>query len=173
MKDKITYTPGRLAKKLGVSKSKLMNHLRKTGLIDQCWLTERGYWQIPYNIAVRISSAEALAVSTPVTRQIIKEPRQLYDDARQFPSPEIAGARGLSQKRQDVQYHQPDYAQIGRTLQKAGITMTGFIKYIEQQMGGAHEQTQNNSAKRDKAQTDESPSTGSTGPDISDSSSEQ
>ena len=165
----LTYTPGRLAKKLGVSKTRLMNHLRKTGLINQCFLSEYGHWQIPYSVAARISSAEALAVPPPTPRGTGEVPRRRNKhavfngtEARQ-PLP--------NQKQQDLQfitppYSQPNYRQIGKTLRGAGTTMTDLIKYIQQQMDVTHEQSQNNSAKRDETQTDEPKSSGSASSDI-------
>ena len=53
----------------------------------------------------------------------------------------------------------PDYAQIGRSLRRAGVTMKDVIKYIEKEMGLTHEQTPNNSGKREENQTDESKAT--------------
>ena len=38
--NEITYSPGRLAKKFGVSRGTLMNHLHDTGLIHQCFQME-------------------------------------------------------------------------------------------------------------------------------------
>lgn len=140
--DKIAYTPGRLAKKLGVSKGKLMNHLRETGLIEECFASETGRWQIPYSVAVRISSAETLALpTTPVTRSRRKADRS-----------SLSSTNGTSYQRQQTFPPNYDYAQIGKTLRVAGVTMPDLIKYIQQQMGGNNEQMSDNSAKRDENQ---------------------
>ena len=56
--DEITFTPGRLAKKLGISKGTLLNHLRGTGLIEQCYVTQHGHWRIPYSLAGSPSAVE-------------------------------------------------------------------------------------------------------------------
>lgn len=140
--NKIAYTPGRLAKKLGVSKGKLMKHLRETGLIEECFASETGRWQIPYSVAVRISSVETLALpTTPVTRS-----------RRKADAGEIQSRNGTSYQRQQTFPPNYDYAQIGKTLRVAGVTMPDLIKYIQQQMGGNNEQPSDNSAKRDENQ---------------------
>lgn len=164
--DEITYTPGRLAKKLGISKGTLMNHLRATGLIDQCYVTRHGHWRIPYSVAVRISSAEALSIPTPtpVSRQTIP---QFASEASQRNRGKVSPSFVNEPKPVSV----PDYAQIGRSLRRAGITMKDLIKYFEKQRGVTHEQTPNNSAKREENQTDESKATsGGASSDISNSS---
>ena len=143
---KIAYTPGRLAKKLGVSKGKLMKHLRETGLIEECFASETGRWQIPYSVAVRISSVETLALpTTPVTQS-----------RRKADAGEIQSRNGTSYQRQQTFPPQVrpnyDYAQIGKTLRAAGVTMPDLIKYIEKQMEVVHEQSPYNLARRDENQ---------------------
>ena len=173
--DEITYTPGRLAKKLGISKSKLMRHLRDTGLIEQCRLTQSGHWQIPYSVAARISSVEALSAPspTPISRQTRarnnrgnepKEPKSFFNSQTK-PISEFTNARS------GLMVSIPNYAQIGKTLRQAGVTMVDLIKYFEQQMGVTHEQTPNNSGKREENQANESKTTsGGASSDISNSS---
>lgn len=182
--DKIAYTPGRLAKKLGVSKGKLMNHLRETGLIEQCFASKSGRWQIPYSVALRISSAETLALpTTPVTRSRRKADAGEIQ-SRKADRSSLSSTNGTSYQRQQTFPPQVrpnyDYAQIGKTLRVAGVTMPDLIKYVQQQMEVVYEQSQipqppfgkgeNNNAKRDENQTDEPKSSGSTSSDISNSS---
>ena len=131
--DEITYTPGRLAKKLGISKSKLMRHLRATKLIEQCRLTQSGHWQIPYSVAVRISSAEALSLKTEGRGEKkaggdkVPKSRQTVSSSYMSPSaqPKVSN------------YTQPNYAQIGKTLRRAGVTMIDLIRYFEQGVDGS------------------------------------
>lgn len=181
LKDEITYTPGRLARKLGVSKSKLMKHLRATGLIDQCYVTQHGHWQIPYSLAAKISSVEAL--NTP--RQTMPRTHHGFDtkgyeslQATQPKGSKIAsGLPRSSQRNQKVSpsfvnepkpVHIPDYTQIGRSLRRAGVTMKDLLNYIEKEMGVTHENIQDNSAQRnDENPADESTTTsGSAGSNI-------
>ncbi len=63
--NEITYSPGRLAKKIGVSRNTVKNHLYNSGLISQCYRSQNGYLQIPYRVAALMSSAEALAIREP------------------------------------------------------------------------------------------------------------
>lgn len=141
----ITYTPGRLAKKIGVSRSTLMNHLRNSGLISQCSRTPNGYLRIPYHIAVEICSPEALAI-----REIeaSRKPNRVRMGGQQsLPESEAVGnSRAADASR--IAADEPlvrtsrtnplfsqstDYAQIGRTLRKAGITLKDVINYCQKQ----------------------------------------
>ena len=152
--DEITYTPGRLAKKLGISKATLMRHLRKTGLIDQCVLTQHGHWRIPYSLAVKISSPEALTVSP---RKVSEAPHH----KSRGQSLQVSPSSVDTSQPKAVGVGLPDYRQIGKTLRKAGFTMTDLIRYIQQQMEVTHEQSPYNSAQRNENQTDEAKSNGS------------
>ena len=149
--EEITYTTGTLAKKLGISKSRLMRHLHATGLIEQCGLTKGGHWRIPYSIAARISSAEALSLPlpTPISRQTMPRNNRGSNNRRKVSPPVVNEPKPVS-------VSVPDYAQIGRALRQAGITMADVVKYFEQQMEVTH--TQNNSA-RDENQADGSKTT--------------
>ena len=146
--DEITFTPGRLARKLGISKSKLMRHLRDTGLIEQCWLTKGGHWRIPYSLAVRISSVEALSVQLP--KSIQEVPRNKEFNQKVSPLSISSGRSPDAASRNEpksVDISLPNYAQIGRSLRRAGVTMRDLIKYIEKQMEATHGQTQDNADK--------------------------
>ena len=144
--EEITFTPGRLAKKLGISKSKLMKHLRETGLIDQCFLTQRGHWKIPYSLAARISSVEAL--SLPSVNKTEGEGRKHKKANNTAQSQVPFQNRGTPTAQPS--YTQPNYAQIGRTLRQAGVTMPTLLKYIEQQMEAVHEQSPYNDVFQQK-----------------------
>jgi len=209
--EEITFTPGRLAKKLGISKSKLMKHLRETGLIDQCFLTQRGHWKIPYSLAARISSVEALSLpSVNKTEGEGRKHKKANNTAQSQvpfqnrgtptaqPSYTQLNAEGFtaSPKIPVQPLSPPNYAQIGRTLRQAGVTMPTLLKYIEQQMeveseiaesklidasigtlismskGDLHEQSPYNHTKQDEIPTTESKATDDTNTDISNSSSE-
>ena len=151
--DEITYTPGRLAKKLGISKSKLMRHLRDTGLIEQCRLTKGGHWKIPYSLAARISSVEALSVPFSRRPSVDQEGRQTMP--RNF-SQKVSPSSVNEPKPVSI----PDYAQIGRSLRRAGVTMKDLLKYIEGEMRVTHEKFQDNTAQRnDENQADGSQTT--------------
>lgn len=138
--DEISYSTGKLGKKIGVSRTTIVKHLKESGLIDECYTTPRGHIRIPYSVAARIAAPEALAVSTPTptTLAIVKVPR-----GRKLLNPD-------QQRKKEIppppQPPQPSYAQIGRMLRVAGVSMADLIKYIEQQMQTASpssHQTQN------------------------------
>jgi len=163
--EEITFTPGRLAKKLGISKSKLMKHLRETGLIDQCFLTQRGHWKIPYSLAARISSVEALSLpSVNKTEGEGRKHKKANNTAQSQvpfqnrgtptaqPSYTQLNAEGFtaSPKIPVQPLSPPNYAQIGRTLRQAGVTMPTLLKYIEQQMEAVHEQSPYNDVFQQK-----------------------
>lgn len=57
----ITYTLGKLSKKIGVSRDYLLKHLRETGLISECFRDRNRYLRIPYSVVIRISGPEALS----------------------------------------------------------------------------------------------------------------
>ena len=61
-KDDFTYSPRILAKKMGVHVSTVKSHLKKTGLIKQCYLDDNGWWRIPQSVALKFVSAETLAL---------------------------------------------------------------------------------------------------------------
>lgn len=61
LSEEITYTLGKLSKKIGVSRDYLLKHLRETGLIAKCSRDHNRYLRIPYSIAIRISGPEALS----------------------------------------------------------------------------------------------------------------
>ena len=79
-KREISYTPGRLAKKLGVSKPTVMAHLKKTGLIKDCFRDDNWWWRIPHSVALKISSAESLAVNVPRKQSRKKKSSKRRDD---------------------------------------------------------------------------------------------
>jgi len=180
--DEITYTPGRLARKLGFSKTKLMKHLRATGLIEQCRLTQGGHWQIPYSVAARISSVEALSAPspTPISRQ--RQTRKASPPLVNEPKP----VSEFTNARSGLMVSIPNYAQIGKALRQAGVTMVDLIKYFEKQMEVTHEQYEqtqnppipprggtegeNNSAQRDENQAATKSTNGGGSSDISNSS---
>lgn len=175
-RDKIAYLPGLLAHKLGIGKGTLMKHLRATGLIEQCWRTKYS-WRIPYEVALQIASPEILAGPPPGRR---KRSARLPQVRGESPATTFSGAKkNERQPEPDKPAREilPDYRQIGKTLRVAGVTMSGLIKYIQQQMGGNNEQTQiplppfgkgeNNSAKRDENQTATKSTNGGENSDIS------
>lgn len=65
MKKELTYTAGKLGRKLGVSREKIRDSLEKLGLMKDCYKDQNGWLQIPYSVAVQLSSEAALAVETP------------------------------------------------------------------------------------------------------------
>ncbi len=61
-KDDFSYSPGILAKKMGVHTNTVKAHLRKTGLIKQCYRDDDGWLRIPQSVALKFCSAETLAI---------------------------------------------------------------------------------------------------------------
>lgn len=80
----ITYSPGRLAKRLGISRMSLMNHLRAANLMPRCYQDENGWWRIPYSVAIEIAGPEALTVDMPK-----KKPRGVHADKRKSSKKEV------------------------------------------------------------------------------------
>ena len=157
-KEKIAYLPGLLARKLGIGKAALMNHLRKTGLIELCWRTKYS-WRIPYEVALKIASPEILSGPPPVRQK---------RSARRLLANDDTTSKGQEKPAKPATAILPDYRQIGKELRVAGVTMADLIKYIEQQMEVVHEQSPYNTAKRDE--TGKPQTSGNTSSDISNSS---
>ena len=61
-KHDFTYSPGILAKKMGVHTQTVKRHLKKTGLIKQCYQDDNNWLRIPQSVALKFVSAEILAV---------------------------------------------------------------------------------------------------------------
>ena len=156
----IAYTPGRLARKIGISKSALMKHLRVTELIKQCWVTEGGHWRIPYSVAVQISSAEALTAMPRTERPGRRKRKSATIDNRQStidnPFTSFEGKPGDRRQGPPTQpiYHEPNYREIGKALSRTGITLPTLARYLEQQMEVTNERQEDNFAKRDDGKGD-------------------
>ncbi len=83
-KREISYTPGRLGKKLGISKPTIMAHLKQTGLIKDCFRDDNFWWRIPHSVALKICSAESLAVSVPRQKSKKKKSSKQRDDFKEL-----------------------------------------------------------------------------------------
>lgn len=161
--DEITYSPGMLAKKYGISRRTLMRHLKETGLIKQCVRKPNGRWRIPYSIAAGIGDAGALAIITTrqprrnkpeITKEIVVNPPRI---------PPRTPADILLQKK-DYDNLARYYKEIGTVLQNAGVTMGDMLKGadlsdidLSKYKGGFNyeRKTQNNSAARRYGESDE------------------
>ena len=154
--NEITYTPGRLSKKIGISRYALMRHLRDTGLIHQCFQRENGYWQIPYKVVMEIAGPEVLVMNQPPARrrkrtsqttQIINEQVKqpvategssipLHRPIRPgVPAGETPAKAANKNRRVDILTRNEDstehHTQIGKVLRWAGITMSDLIREYE------------------------------------------
>ncbi len=135
--NEITYTPGRLAKKIGVSRRTLLRHLEASGLMSHCFRTLNGHLRIPYKNAVQICSPEALAireVEAPRRPKLRKTPPNheaengLLNKPENSPyigAPENDNYRSKPQERNLAAY----YSQVGKAPLNAGITATDLIRY--------------------------------------------
>lgn len=144
--NEITYSPGRLAKKIGVSRDTLMNHLHDTGLIHQCFQMENGYWRIPYKVVIEIAGPEVLTTTQPpVPRRKKTSPR---NGIRKQPVPDEQIKQPVATVRPGVPIREPSknrrvdiltsnddspehHTQMGEVLRWAGITMSDLIREYE------------------------------------------
>ena len=170
--NEITYSPGRLAKKIGVSRMTLMRHLHETGLIYQCYqVNNNRYWRIPYNVAAEIANPEALSLRE---KEASRHPRfhrsRFYPDSRDGPakrdsdsvSENSASRKNRNRKAEDVPPPQRPksrvdvltqprddenspqyYSNIGKILRKAGVTINDLIQGYPKK-GEPNEQQQTN-----------------------------
>lgn len=163
----ITYLPGALADKLGISKQRLVRHLKETGLIMYCQRTERGHLRIPYSVAVQlVDSPAVLAISPPtrITREVLEVPpikrsrhintEQAAVEVKPSRRDGFTSSTTVNQPKLMPQpnYQQSNYQQIGKTMRMAGIKLVDLIRYIEQQMKQQREvihESQNNSTRRE------------------------
>ena len=149
--NEITYSPGRLAKKIGVSRDTLMRHLRNTGLIYQCFQTDNRYWRIPYNVAAEIASPEALSLrqkeaprhrpkeesdapgrerGTGAFKSRLKADQaeaEIFSNAKTTTKRPKSRVEILTQPRDDNNLAE-HYGQIGKVLRQAGITLADLVR---------------------------------------------
>ena len=145
--NEITYSPGILSKKVGISRHTLMRHLHETGLIYQCYRTNNNrYWRIPYNVAMEIANPEALALREK------EAPRHLPKARPPEPPLERQKTRVeiLTQPKDDTNLAQ-HYGDIGKVLRQAGVTLKHLLQGY--QMKG----------EQDEQQPTNNPATGSDG----------
>ena len=83
-KKEISYSPGRLARRLGISKPTIMAHLKQTGLIKDCFRDDNRWWRVPHSVALKICSAESLAVKIPRQKTTKKKSSKHRDDFKEL-----------------------------------------------------------------------------------------
>ena len=129
----ITYSPGRLAKKIGMSRDTLMRHLQETGLILQCFQMPNGYWRIPYRVVMEIAGPEVLAMNLlPAPRQTRKRENEQVKQPVGTVEPGVPIKEPKKNRRVDILTSNDDstehYAQVGKVLRGAGLTMSDLIR---------------------------------------------
>ncbi|MBC8459435.1 MAG: hypothetical protein H8D67_15710 [Deltaproteobacteria bacterium] len=92
-KDDFTYSPGILAKKMGVNISTVKKHLKDTGLIKQCHQDDNGGWRVPQSVALKFCSAETLAIPLKHKK---KKGRKKIDDTPDADFQDIISELGMS-----------------------------------------------------------------------------
>ena len=138
----ISFTPGRLANKLGIGKSTLKKHLEASGLIEECFYDEHGWLRIPYSTACKIAPPEAVATKRerrPRKRTVSKKDLT----ARLFEGTNIGESKGIV--RSDPEKTRADemnqYQLLAQALTRSGVTIKDLMEWHTQR-GSQPEQTQ-------------------------------
>ena len=136
--EQISYSPGRLAKKIGVSKSTLMRHLKSSGLINECYRSHSGWWRIPYCTACRLATPEALAQEPQRDTTPRKQRKNRAPVAENFRTSRSASEKEAFEDnikdKMDKQFQH--YQSLARLLIQSGVTVTDLFEWQEQREKG-------------------------------------
>jgi hypothetical protein len=145
----IRLQPGRLARKLGISKDKLMSELKRTGLIYKCVRDEKGWLWIPWSVAIELVGAESLAVE-PKRRKARSRKKKQDDFDREVeelfrPSQPVQFRRGYNRRMAELERHS---RQVAEKLVRAGVTIEDILTWRSKM----YPQTQINEKSNDERQ---------------------
>ena len=135
-REEITYTIGRLSKKLGMSSTPLRRHLESSGLIAECYRDVRGWLRIPYSTALRLTGGDenALAIQKPNRgkgrKRVDPEIEELFEKPSQ--------AKGKKQRKAPRAMPTSDrfayYQEVGKMLARAGVTAKDILTMYEREI---------------------------------------
>jgi hypothetical protein len=129
-KKEMMIQPGRLARKTGVSKPKLISELRRTGLIHKCVRDEKGWLWIPWSVAIELVGAESLAVE-PKRRKTPRRKKKQDDFDREVeelfrPSQPPQFRSGYDKRFAELERHSK---QVAEKLVRAGVTIEDILTW--------------------------------------------
>lgn len=145
----ISFTPGRLANKLGIGKSTLKKHLEDSGLIEECFYDDHGWLRIPYSTACKMATPEAVAIKRerrPRERTTSKRDlvARLHKQTERFDEEESKVSTRISDEKERCE-------QLARMLIKSGLTVKDVLNL---QPKGQSEDTESDSEGRKKSPSD-------------------
>lgn len=141
-KDDFTYSPGILAKKMGVHVSTVKKHLKDTGLIKQCYKDDNNWLRIPQSVALKFVAAETLAIPLKHKRKKGRKAAvEPSDDKFQdelidlglAPHIEAEKLRRRTPPPKALTPAQEERARIAEVFKAVGITTKDVLAFIESQ----------------------------------------
>ncbi len=140
-KDDFTYSPGILAKKMGVHTQTVKRHLKKTGLLRQCYRDDNGWLRIPQSVALKFVSAETLAIPLKHKRKkgrkaAVEPPNEMFQDELielgLAPHQEAEKQRRRAPPKA-LTPAQEERVRIAADFRRMGITTQDVLSFIESQ----------------------------------------
>ncbi len=141
-KDDFSYSPGVLAKKMGVTKMTVTRHLKKTGLIKQCYQDDNNWWRIPQSVALKFVSAETLAIPLKHKKKkgrkaAVEPPDDKFQDELidlgLAPHIEAEAQRRRTPPPKALTPAQAEHARLTEVCRQMGITTQDVLDFIKQQ----------------------------------------
>jgi len=126
----VTYSPGKIAKKMGISRDTLLKHLKVTKLIDQCIYDDNGWIRVPYDIVMQVAGPDILQSNQTrqQRKQKAKKPAHiLLPGAQEKITPTEIKEKEIEKPPQAVKDQAP-YRQLSQALVQAGITVKDLME---------------------------------------------
>lgn len=145
-KDAFSYSPGQLAKKLGVHRQTVKNYLKQSGLEKQCYRDDNNWLRIPASVAIKFVPAESLALQLKHDK---KKKKKKVDDSPDANFQDIISELGMSgydeapKKRPPPKSLTPaekQHAKMLELMRLAGLTTNDVLAFVEAQKAGEREE---------------------------------